>query len=226
MFLTANNEIKWCKMGAGAVITAMLVACGIMWFDRPLYLFLRDFDCGLWRYLDAIFAPKVWIFGAFVAVLVFCVKKCLKTDCNFLKCANRLSFPAFVHNFIVNVKTNNAFLIFCSVLGAGIVAKVLKTFIGRARPIFFEALDMTGFFPPSMDWAFNSMPSGHTTVSFAGLVMVGILAPKYKVLTWTLAIIIGVSRVAVGAHWPSDVILGAFIGMAFADIVKGKLLKK
>ena len=102
----------------------------------------------------------------------------------------------------------------------------MKIFIGRARPIFFEALDMTGFFPPSIEWAFNSMPSGHTTVSFAGLVMIGMLAPRYKVLTWTLAIVIGVSRVAVGAHWPSDVLLGAFIGMAFADIAKWYLLKK
>lgn len=226
MFLTANNEIKWRKMVVVAVITAMLVACGVIWFDKPLFLFLRQFDCEVWRWFDAIFDAKVWIFGSFVAVLVFCIKKCVKTDCGFLKCANRLNFSAFLHNFLVNIKTNNAFLIFCSVLGAGVVVKVLKTFIGRARPIFFEALDMTGFFPPSLDWAFNSMPSGHTTVSFAGLVMIGMLAPKYKVLTWTLAIIIGVSRVAVGAHWPSDVILGAFIGMAFADIVKWYLLKK
>ncbi len=226
MFLTANNEIKWRKMVVGAVITAMLVACGVMWFDKPLFLFLRQFDCGVWRWFDAIFDAKVWIFGSFVAVLVFCIKKCVKTDCGFIKCVNRLNFGAFLRNFLVNIKTNNAFLIFCSVLGAGVVARVLKTFIGRARPIFFEALDMTGFFPPSLDWAFNSMPSGHTTVSFAGLVMIGMLAPKYKWLTWTLAVVIGVSRVAVGAHWPSDVILGAFIGMAFADIVKWYLLKK
>ena len=226
MFLTANNEIKWRKMGVVALITGVLVALGIMWLDKPLYLFLRDFDCKLWRWIDVIFDAKVWIFGALIAVIVFCVKKCVKTDCSFLKCANRLNVSAFVHNFLINVKTNNAFLIFCSVLSAGIVAKVLKTFIGRARPIFFEALDMTGFFPPSFEWAFNSMPSGHTTVSFAGLVMIGMLAPKYKVLTWTLAIVIGLSRVAVGAHWPSDVILGAFIGMVVADLVKARLLKK
>lgn len=226
MFLTANNEIKWHKMGVVALITGVLVALGIMWLDKPLYLFLRDFDCKLWRWIDVIFDAKVWIFGALIAVIVFCVKKCVKTDCSFLRCANRLNVSAFVHNFLINVKTNNAFLIFCSVLSAGIVAKVLKTFIGRARPIFFEALDMTGFFPPSFEWAFNSMPSGHTTVSFAGLVMIGMLAPKYKVLTWTLAIVIGLSRVAVGAHWPSDVILGAFIGMVVADLVKARLLKK
>ena len=106
------------------------------------------------------------------------------------------------------------------------IVKVLKVFIGRERPILYEALGLTGFYPPSWDWAFNSMPSGHTAVSFAGLVMIGMLAPKYKPLTWTLAIVIGLSRVAIGAHWPSDVILGAFIGMVVADIVKGRLLKK
>lgn len=225
MFLTADNEIKWRKMAMAAVVTSVLVALGIAWFDKPVFLFLREFDCALWRLMDVIFDAKVWIFGALVAVLVFCVKKCVKTDCSFLKCVNRVNFKEFLRNFLVNIKGNNAFLIFCSVLGAGIIAKILKIFIGRARPIFFEALDMTGFFPPSWEWAFNSMPSGHTTVSFAGLVMIGMLAPKYKVLTWTLAIIIGLSRIAVGAHWPSDVILGAFIGMAFADIVKGNLLK-
>ena len=92
--------------------------------------------------------------------------------------------------------------------------------------MFFEALGMTGFFPPSTDWAFNSMPSGHTAVSFAGLVMIGMLAPKYKPLTWTLAVLIAVSRIAVGAHWPSDVLFGAFIGMVMADVVKWYLLKK
>ena len=226
MFLTANNEIKWRKMGVGALVTGALVMCGIMWFDKPLYLFLRQLDCRLWKWFDVLFDAKVWIFGALIAVMVFCVKKCVNTDCCFLKCAPRLHVGAFVHNFVLNIKTNNAFLILCSVLGAGIIAKVMKIFIGRARPIFFEALDMTGFFPPSLEWAFNSMPSGHTTVSFAGLVMIGMLAPRYKVLTWTLAIMIGVSRVAVGAHWPSDVLLGAFIGMAFADIAKWYLLKK
>lgn len=226
MFLTANNEMKWRKMGIAALVTGALVVLGIMWFDKPLYLFLRQFDCRLWHWFGYVFDAKVWIFGALIAVLVFCIKKCVKTDCSFLKCANRLNIGAFIHNFLINIKNNNAFLILCSVVGAGVVARVLKIFIGRQRPVFFESLELTGFFPPQLKWEFNSMPSGHTTVSFAALVMIGMLAPKYKPLTWGLAIVIGVSRIAVGAHWPSDVIFGAFIGMVVADVVKWYLLKK
>ena len=226
MFLTVNNEIKWRKMGVAALITGVLVVMGIMWFDKPLFLILRNFDCGLWRIIDVVFAPKVWIVVSFIAAVVFCAKKCVKTDCSFLINRNIVNLWAYLRNFFVKTKNNNAFLIFYSVLAAGLIAKVLKTFIGRARPVFFEALDMTGFFPPSVEWAFNSMPSGHTALSFAGLVMIGMLAPRYKPLTWTLAIVIGVSRIAIGAHWPSDVLFGAFIGMVVADVVKGTLLKK
>lgn len=226
MFLTANNEIKWKKMGVAALITLALVVLGIFWFDKSLFLFLRQFDCGLWRVMDKIFDAKVWIVCSGVAVLIFCAKKCATTDCSFLKCTKWSGVRAYVHNLFNNIRSNNAFLIFCSVLCTGIVVKILKIMIGRARPVFFEALDMTGFFPMTYEWAFNSMPSGHTAVSFAGLVMIGMLVPRYKVVTWTLATVVGISRVAIGAHWPTDVILGAFIGMVIADIVKGHLLKK
>lgn len=217
MFLTQCNEIKWKKMGVAALVTLVLIFMGIAWFDRPLFSAMRHMNCGLWNLFDTVFSAKVWLGVSFVAVVILCIKKYLKSEIN---------FKTGLRDFFDKTKTSHAFLIFYSVLSAGVIVKILKTFIGRARPIFFEALDMTGFFPPSLDWAFNSMPSGHTAVSFAGLVMIGMLAPKYKVFTWTLAIVIGFSRVAFGAHWPSDVIFGAFIGMAVADIVKWYMLNK
>ena len=81
------------------------------------------------------------------------------------------------------------------------------------------------FVPWDYEKVVHSMPSGHTAVSFAALVMIGMLFPRIKWATWTLAVIIGVSRIYVGAHWPSDVIFGAFVGMICADIVKSVLKK-
>ena len=138
---------------------------------------------------------------------------------------NRLSIKAFVVDFWQKTRHSNVFLIFCSIFAAGLAVQVLKVVIGRARPILFEALEFTGFYPPSFDWVFNSMPSGHTAISFAALVMIGMLAPRIKPLTWTLAVLVGVARVCVGAHWPSDVIFGAFIGMVSADLVKWWLMR-
>ena len=226
MFLGKDNSIKWKKMGVAALITGALVAMGVAWFDEPLLLAIRQLDCKLWKIFDAVFAAKVWLVASVVAAAVFCMKKCATTDCSFMDLRGKRNLWVFVKNFFDKTRTNTAFLIFYSVLFASAVVGILKVVIGRARPIFYEALDITGFFPPSFDWAFNSMPSGHTAVSFAGLVMIGLLAPRYKVLTWGLAITVGFSRIAVGAHWPSDVIFGAFIGMVIADLVKGTLLKK
>lgn len=216
MFLTNCNQIKWKKMGVAALVTFVLVILGIFWFDEPLFVFMRQFNCRLCAFFDVVFSGKIWLLVSFIAAAVLCVKKFITSDGDIHS----------IRDCFEKTKSSHAFLILYSVLSAGIIVKILKTFIGRARPIFFEALDMTGIFPPSLDWAFNSMPSGHTAISFAGLVMIGMLAPKYKSITWTLAILIGLSRVAIGAHWPSDVIFGAFIGMVVADVVKWYMLKK
>lgn len=226
MFLAKNNVMKWKLLLAATVIAGGLVGLGIFWFDVPVLLFLRDFDCRFWRILGAIFDDKVWAIGSTMALIAFYIKMTLKTKCNFKNDRNCVSACVICRDFWQKTKCTNAFLIFCSIFTAGAVAWVAKVFVGRARPILFEFFDFTGFYPPSVDWVFNSMPSGHTAVSFAGLVMMGMLAPKFKPATWTLAVMIAVSRVCVGAHWPSDVILGAFIGMVAADLVKYFICRK
>ncbi len=223
MFLTKDNKIKWNWIACAAVITALMVVVGIAGVDKPLYLFLRQFDFKIWHLFDRLFDAKVWIIVSFVVLLVFYIKKSIKQKPRYRNHKNQPSFMAFCNDAFDKTRNSYAFFVLCSVLAASVVGKVLKIVIGRMRPVFFEALDKTGFVPFSTDWAFNSMPSGHTFASFAGLVMLGLLAPKIKWFTWTLAIIIGLSRICVGAHWPSDVIFGAFIGMVAADLVKAGL---
>lgn len=226
MFLTSDNKLKtkWLEYGTG--ITALIIALGMLWFDKPLYFLLRKLDCKAWYLFDYIFDAKVWLILTALLLIIVYVKKSLDLGVKYKNPKSKFSIVVFFKDFMSKVRTNYAFLIFSSVLSAGIVAKIIKICVGRFRPIFFEALGITGFRPFSLEWAFNSMPSGHTTATFAGLIMAGMLAPKIKPITWTLAIIVGASRVAIGAHWPTDVILGAFIGMVAADIVKYLAFKR
>lgn len=225
MFLTQDNRMKWRLLGAGALVTLGLVFAGLFWFDAPVLMFLRGFDCRFWHILSTVFDDKIWAVVFAGAVLGFYINKSIISKPKFKNERNKFSFGVFFKDFWQKTKRSNVFLIFCSIFAAGIVVQILKVCIGRARPILFEALDFRGFYPPSFDWVFNSMPSGHTAISFAALVMIGMLAPKVKPLTWTLAVLIGIARVCVGDHWPSDVIFGAFIGMAVADLVKWALMR-
>lgn len=209
MFITRENKLNWLRILIGAIVTLVLVFAGIFWFDIPVFNFLRRFDCMACEYVGKIFGAKVWLIVSFIVLCVFYIRKFLHSK-----------EKNFFSNIYGRVKNSYAFMVFASVFLASFVGIFLKVLIGRARPVFYEALNMTGFYPFARDWAFHSMPSGHTMASFAGLVMIGMLVPRAKWFTWTLAIIIGVSRVCVGAHWPSDVILGAFIGMIAADIVR------
>lgn len=65
----------------------------------------------------------------------------------------------------------------------------------------------------------HSFPSGHSATAF---IMAGILVQVLpKNLKWLLiigAVLIAWSRVKVGAHWPSDVVLGALIGWQLARL--------
>lgn len=60
-----------------------------------------------------------------------------------------------------------------------------------------------------------SFPSGHTTAAFsmvALLVLQRSMAMHWKLLLLVAATLVGISRMAVGVHWPFDVLAGALIG--------------
>ena len=225
MFLTSDNKIMWRRLGYGTLVTGALVLMGVCGLDIPVYT-LCSYIGGwpIWAFLGNVFNAKVWLVVTTIVLLVYGVKRLLKTIESIKNRQIDLSFSDIAKETWNKTKNSNAFLIFSSAFCACASVWALKIMFARLRPVFV----MSGLTPEfnRFIWEWHSMPSGHTTVTFAGLVMIGMLAPRFKPLTWTLACLVGFSRVCIGAHWPSDVILGAFVGMVIADFVKAALLYK
>lgn len=99
-------------------------------------------------------------------------------------------------------------------LGLVCTNMILKPLVARPRPW----LDVAGLVPLIDEPDPNSFPSGHTCAAFAaGMIWVRVLPWKWgRVLAVILAVCMGLSRLYVGVHYPSDVVAGALVGSACA----------
>ncbi|MHB1109692.1 MAG: phosphatase PAP2 family protein [Devosia sp.] len=102
----------------------------------------------------------------------------------------------------------------------GLLSNLVKRAIGRGRPELFDQYGPLSFQNFFNDWTYQSFPSGHATTAFALCFVVGFLSPRR--LPWLLvfAIVISLSRIVVGAHYPTDALGGALVGTLGAYAVR------
>lgn len=107
------------------------------------------------------------------------------------------------------------YLLYICITGsiAIVIGDGFKYLLGRYRPIMLFEHNLYGMHFFSSEWALNSTPSGHTIRAFSILTAASFVYRRFTVVFISIATLIGASRVIVTAHYPSDVLFGAFIGI-------------
>lgn len=118
-----------------------------------------------------------------------------------------LERPRFVSYFL---------LVSAVILAQVLVSGVLKVLLRERRPLFVFGGRVRILSERKYGY---SMPSGHTQVAFAIATLLSARSPRYAVLYYLAASLIGLYRIYVGAHFPSDVLAGAILGIGLTDLL-------
>ena len=151
----------------------------------------------------------------------------LKPLTTFFKLVSRSGdgyFYALLGALIILTQSNSGFLF----VSAGLIAFsievpsfiLLKKFLKRERP--FEQIKpcLCAIIPSDK----FSMPSGHTAAAFLMATLIAHFYPDWSILAYSWACAIGFSRVFLGVHFPTDLIVGAGLGVLCSYLSLGILL--
>ena len=95
---------------------------------------------------------------------------------------------------------------------AWLATQIIKYFYFSPRP-FLELENLKLLFTHGAN---DSFPSGHTAFAFALATMTYFFNKKTGLIFFICALLIGLSRVVAGVHWPLDILAGILLGGALA----------
>ena len=117
-------------------------------------------------------------------------------------------------------------LLIASASSSGLLQQVLKSVVGRARPV--ADLGKDTFDPFNSSRNFHSFPSGHTMLAFTNAYAIAkqFKSPWIKAGIYSVGLIPGISRIWDGQHWLSDVAVSVAISIFTVESIDSYLDSK
>lgn len=103
---------------------------------------------------------------------------------------------------------DQSYLLAAGSIVTGLTALFFKEVVARPRPEFAYREVLT-----------HSFPSAHTALAIVNATLLAWFYPELRYWFGTLAAVVGLSRLVLGVHYPTDVFAGAVIGMSVAWLV-------
>jgi len=199
------------RLRAGLIaVTLVCIACAVA-IDKPVALFLHswlDEDMrAIFHLTSKIGEGYVWYGGGLAALLAAWLgrRRCRLATVEALW--ERIHYAAL-------------FFLGANLL-ASLTVPLIKLVIGRQRPRFLFKEGLYGFSPFTFRFGDVCFPSGHTQTIVTAMVALAFILPDRRVILPMagLALLVGASRILVGAHYVGDVLMGAYVGAAAAVLV-------
>ena len=202
--------IKQPPLGIVLVITTFMCALLGIGVDRDVIIFIKNnsqyFYTDIFRKITNAGDATFWLLLAAAGI----------TFCAYIR---RTQYLIPYHRQLKVYLLQLAFVTSAWLL-SGVIHHIIKVVLGRYRPRYLFSENWYGINPLNFNIAHNSFPSGHTQTIFAITIGLTLLYPRLGIFLMPLAVLVGISRVVLIAHYPSDVLFGAYLGMATAILVK------
>jgi len=176
-----------------ALLLAGMVAVCYHLLDRPAAIWARGLD----PEIVAVF-KRITIIGSSTPYLV----------------ALAVLYPVLRFSLRREAAAKRALFVIAAIVVSGLSVDLLKWIVARWRPkAFFADPSQYGFAFFKTGYVHYSFPSGHATTTLAVACALTLLFPRLRVVWIGVAVVVATSRVIVGAHFPGDVIAGAWFGV-------------
>lgn len=116
---------------------------------------------------------------------------------------------------LTGLRFQNLLVPWAAVAGSWTVAEGAKYLFDRARPFVWD----TEIAPLIKTPSSSSFPSGHSATAAAGALTLSVIYPAFAPLLVAAGLLVILSRVYLGVHFPFDVLAGAAIGLATSGLV-------